>query len=134
MSYRPNSAIYIEFFEHLYNKDNVSMFHSAIMSPCFMPYHIRRKTRCRTFLRGSKELLVRSSCVLIKGIAIYRKERSFRGRRNVHHYHHHHHPGEGLKSRLECRKPCVKSVQPNKRIVCAGLKLFTSVSSPSGMM
>ena len=47
---------------------------------------------------------------------------------------HHHHPGEGLKSRLECRKPCVKSVQPNKRVVCAGLKLFTCMSSSSGMI
>ena len=33
--------------------------------------------------------------------------------------HHHHHPVKELESRLECRKPCVKSVQPNKRVVCA---------------
>ena len=47
---------------------------------------------------------------------------------------HHHHPGEGSKPRLECRKPCVKSVQPIKRVVCAELKLFTGMSSSSGMI
>ena len=47
---------------------------------------------------------------------------------------HHHHPGEGLKSRLECRKPCENSVQRSERVVCAGLKLFTGVLSSSGMI
>ena len=54
-------------------------------------------------------------------IAIWGVKRKslFRFIRILFHHHHHHHPGEGLESRLECRKPCVKSVQPNKRVVCA---------------